>query len=142
MAEIKTKKTKASPETFLNTVKEEQKRKDSFVILELMKKATKSQPKMWGSAIIGLGAYNYRLSNGKLNDWFMLGFSPRKQNFALYLMGPKEEKFETLLGKLGKYERPKGCIYIKRLSDIDAKVLLQIFELQVKECTKALKEGL
>jgi hypothetical protein len=136
MAEIKTKKNSASPEAFLNTIKEEQKRKDSFVILELMKKATKSEPKMWGSAIIGLGDSSYTLANGKENDWFMIGFSPRKQNFALYLTGPKKEKFESILGKLGKYstsrEGNKGCIYINKIADIDTKVLLELFQLQVK----------
>ena len=140
MAEIKTKKTTASPEAFLNTIKEEQKRKDSFVILELMKKAAKSEPKMWGGAIIGLGDYHYTLSGGKQNDWFMIGFSPRKQNFAFYLMGDKTEKFNTLLGKIGKYSRSKanGCIYINKIADINTKVLLQLFEMQVKVCKEVL----
>jgi hypothetical protein len=135
MAEIKTKKTAASPETFLNTIKEEQKRKDGFVILELMKKATKSEPKMWGSAIIGLGESSYTLANGKENDWFMIGFSPRKQNFALYLTGAKTEKSHELLGKLGKYstsQEGKGCLYINKIAEIDTKVLFQLFETQVK----------
>lgn len=134
MAEIKTKKTKASPETFLNTIKEEQKRKDAFAIMELMKKATKSEPKMWGSAIIGVGEHFYTLSNGKKNDWFMIGFSPRKQNFSLYLMGPKEEKYQALLDKLGKHDTGKGCLYINKIADVDTKVLSQLFELQVKAC--------
>jgi Domain of unknown function (DU1801) len=137
MAEIKTKKTAASPEDFLNAIKEEQKRKDSFVILELMKKATKSEPHMWGGAIIGQGKHKYTLSNGKENDWFMIGFSPRKQKFALYLMGEKAEKFEALLAKVGKYSRSKGCIYINKISDIDTGVLFKVFELQVKVCQKS-----
>ncbi len=136
MAEIKTKKTTASPEDFLNTIKEEQKRKDSFAIMELMKKASKSEPKMWGGAIIGLGDHKYTLSNGKENPWFMIGFSPRQKNFALYLMGEKGDKFQALLDKMGKYSRSKanGCLYINKISDIDTKVLLQLFELQVKAC--------
>ena len=138
MAEIKTKKTAASPETFLNTIKEEQKRKDSFIILELMKKATKSEPKMWGSAIIGFGEFRYILSGGKKNDWFMIGFSPRKQNFALYLMGAKGDKFDALLSKMGKYSTSKGdnkgCLYINKIAEIDTKVLQQLFETQVKVC--------
>jgi hypothetical protein len=136
MAEIKTKKNSASPEAFLSTIREEQKRKDSFVILELMKKAAKSEPKMWGSAIIGLGESSYTLANGKENDWFMIGFSPRKQNFALYLTGEKTKKFDTLLGKLGKFstskEGNKGCLYINKIAEIDTKVLLELFETQVK----------
>jgi len=134
MAEIKTKKTKASPETFLNTIKEEQKRIDAFAILELMKKATKSEPKMWGSAIIGLGDFYYILSSGKKNDWFMIGFSPRKQNFTLYLMGPKEDKYHELLKKLGKHSTGKGCLYINKIAEVDTNVLLKLFKLQVKYC--------
>jgi Domain of unknown function (DU1801) len=141
MAENKTKKTTASPETFLNTIKEEQRRKDGFTILELMKKAAKSEPKMWGSAIIGLGDFKYTLSGGKENPWFMIGFSPRKQSFAFYLMGEKGEKYETQLGKIGKYSREKGCFHIKKIADIDVKTLSALFEMQVKACEKALKEN-
>jgi hypothetical protein len=137
MAENKTQKTKANPEAFLNTIKEEQKRKDAFVVLELMKKATKSEPRMWGGAIIGLGDYHYTLSTGKKNEWFMIGFSPRKQNFALYLMGPKEGKYQELLVKLGKHSTGKGCLYINKIAEVDTKVLLQLFELQVKYCKTA-----
>jgi uncharacterized protein YdhG (YjbR/CyaY superfamily) len=138
MAEIKTKKTAASPEAFLNTIKEEQKRKDSFVILELMKKASKSEPKMWGGAIIGFGEFRYILSGGKMNDWFMIGFSPRKQNFALYLMGAKGAKYDTSLGKIGKYSTSKGdnkgCLYINKIAEVDTKALQELFEAQVKVC--------
>jgi len=137
MAENKTQKTTASAEAFLNTIKEEQKRKDAFVILELMKKATNSAPKMWGSAIIGLGDHHYTLSSGKKNEWFMIGFSPRKQNFALYLMGPKEGKYQELLGKLGKHSTGKGCLYINKIADIDTRILSQLFDLQVKKCKAA-----
>jgi len=137
MAEIKTKKTTASPEAFLNTIKEEKKRNDSFIILELMKKATHSEPKMWGSAIIGFWNSKYTLSNGKENDWFLLGFSPRKQNFALYLTGQKAKNYKKLLGKLGEYstsgEDDKGCLYIKKIADVDSKVLLALFESHVNQ---------
>jgi Domain of unknown function (DU1801) len=132
MAELKTKKTTASPEAFLNTIKEEQKRKDSFVILELMKKVSKSEPEMWGGAIIGFGDSKYTLANGKENDWFIMGFSPRKQNFAIYSMGARTKELETLLGKLGKYSTSKGCLYIKKIADIDTKVLQDLFELRAK----------
>jgi len=132
MAENKTQKTKASVEGFLKTIREEQKQKDAFAILELMKKATKSEPKMWGSAIIGLGDSSYKLASGKENEWFKIGFASRSKDFALYLMGEKAEKFEALLGKLGKHSRGKGCLYINKIADVDQKVLLQMFELQVK----------
>jgi hypothetical protein len=132
MAENKTQKTKASPEAFLKTIKEEQRQKDAFTILELMKKATKSEPKMWGSAIIGLGDSSYKLASGKENEWFKIGFAARSKDFALYLMGEKAEKFEALLGKLGKHSMGKGCLYINKIADVDTKVLQQLFELQVK----------
>jgi hypothetical protein len=137
MAEIKTKKNAASPEAFLNTIKETDKRKDAFAIMELMKKATKSEPKMWGSAIVGFGESSYTLANGKQNDWFVMGFSPRKQNFALYLTGQKAEKYNELIGRLGKYttsgEDGKGCLYIKRIADVDTEVLQQLLESHVKK---------
>lgn len=132
MAELKTKKNDASVETFLNTIKEEEKRKDAFTILEMMKKATKSEPKMWGGAIIGLGESSYTLSNGKKNDWFLIGFSPRKQSFSLYLFGKHEEKFQASLKKLGKHEMSKGCLHIKKIEDIDINVLREMFETHVK----------
>lgn len=134
MAEIKTKKTAASPETFLNGIKEEQKRKDGLVILEMMKKATNGEARVWGSAIIGAGNYYYTSSNGKKNDWFKLGFSPRKQNFALYLMGAKGDGYYALLEKLGKHSIGKSCLYINKISDIDTNVLMRIFKLQVEAC--------
>ncbi len=132
MAEMKTKKTTASVEDFLKTIKEEQKQKDAFTILEMMKKATKSEPKMWGTAIIGLGEHSYKLASGEKNEWFQIGFASRAKDFSLYLMGEKADKFHTLLGKLGKHSRGKGCLYINKIDDIDRKVLLQLFELQVK----------
>lgn len=134
MAEIKTKMTKASPEAFLNTIKEEQRRKDAFILLEMMKKATRGEARMWGSAIIGVGDHKYTLSSGKENPWFLQGFAARKKDFALYLMGEKGEKYHALLGKLGKHSISKGCLYINKITDIDTKVLHQILELQVKAC--------
>ena len=136
MAELKTKKNAASPETFLNTIKEVEKRADAFTILQLMKKATKSQPKMWGTAIVGFGESSYTLSNGKQNPWFLMGFSPRKQNFALYLTGQKAEKYNDLINKLGKHstsgEDGKGCLYINKIADVEVKVLQQLFESHVR----------
>ena len=123
MAEIKTKETRASVEVFLNKIKEEQKRKDGFAILEMMKKATKEEPKMWGSAIIGFGNVRYKSPNtGREVDWFRIGFSPRKANFSLYLMLKMEDQAATLK-KLGKHKTGGGCLYINKLSDVDLKVL-------------------
>jgi len=135
MAEMKTKKTTASVEGFLNKIKNEQKRKDSFVILELMKKATRSDAKMWGTAIVGLGNHSYKLASGKENEWFQIGFASRSKDFSLYLMGDKGDKYNTLLGKLGKHSFSGGCLHIGKIADIDTKVLQQLFELQVKACS-------
>ncbi len=132
MAENKTQKTKASVEGFLNTIKEEQKRKDSFTILELMKKATKSEPKMWGTAIVGLGDSTYKLASGKENEWFQIGFASRSKDFSIYMMGEKGEKYNALLNKLGKHSFSGGCLHVGKIADVDTKVLLQLFELQVK----------
>lgn len=133
MAELKTKKTAVSPESFLKTIKKEDRRKDSFAIMELMKKATKSEGKMWGGSIIGFGDYLYKYPNGREMDWFMMGFSPRAKNFALYC-GATADENKDLLKKLGKHETGKGCLYIKKVSDIDAKVLSKILVNQVKKC--------
>ena len=122
-AEIKTKQTSASVEDFINTVKDEQKRKDSFVLLEMMKKASGEEPKMWGNSLIGFGNKRYKSpSSGREVDWFLIGFSPRKANLSLYLMiNHKEHAAE--IKKLGKHKTAGGCIYINKLEDIDLKVL-------------------
>ncbi len=124
LAVIKTQETTASVEGFINTtVNEDQKRKDSFIILEMMKKATKAEPKMWGSSIIGFGNKRYKSSaTGREVDWLLIGFSPRKTNISLYFTtGIK--KHTAALKKLGKYKTGVGCLYINKLEDIDIKVL-------------------
>ncbi|MBX3080348.1 MAG: DUF1801 domain-containing protein [Anaerolineae bacterium] len=138
MAEMKTKKTEQSVEAFLNTVSDEQKRKDSFVILDMMQKAA-GEAKMWGESIVGCG--NMRLkyeSTGKEVDWFPIGFSPRKQALTLYLRLGGDHSPE-LLTKLGKFTTGKGCLYIKKLADVDVEVLKQLIDSTLKytESTKA-----
>lgn len=133
MAEIKTKQTAASVKDFLNTVQDEQKRKDCFVILEMMEKASGEEPKMWGSSIIGFG--NVRLKSpatGREVDWLRIGFSPRKANFSLYLTGDIK-KYAVNLKKLGKHKTGMGCLYINKLEDIDIKVLKGMIEVSLKE---------
>ncbi len=125
MAELKTKKTELSVEAFLKKVPEEQKQKDAFAILEMMEKATKSKGKMWGSAIIGFGEKLLKYESGRELDWFVMGFSPRKQNFALYIPGTVEKQ-QVLLKKLGKHKTGKGCLYINKLEEVDLKVLKEI----------------
>jgi hypothetical protein len=126
LAEIKTKQTSASVEDFIISVKDEQKRKDSFVILEMMRKASGEEPKMWGGSIIGFGNKRYKSpSSGREVDWFLIGFSPRKANLSLYLMINHKEH-NAAIKKLGKHKTSGGCIYINKLEDIDLKVLKEI----------------
>jgi hypothetical protein len=133
LAVIKTKETAASVEKFLNAIEVEQKRKDSFVLLELFKKATGEKPKMWGSAIIGFGNKRYKSpTSGREVDWFRIGFAPRKANLSLYLMINHKEH-AAALKKLGKYKTDGGCIYINKLDDVDRKVLKGMIEAALKE---------
>lgn len=125
MAELKTKKTELSVDAFLNQVAEPQKQKDAYAIRTLMEKATKAKAKMWGSAIVGFGDKVLTYDSGRKLDWFVMGFSPRKQNFALYIPGAVEDK-AGILKKLGKYKTGKGCLYINKLEEIDGTILKKI----------------
>jgi hypothetical protein len=132
-AEIKTKENDSSVEDFINSVPNEQKRKDSFVIVELMKKATGDEPKMWGNAIIGFGKLRYKSTSGREVDWMKIAFSPRKANLTIYLMDMK--KHADALTKLGKHKIGGGCLYINKLEDIDIKVLEKMIKAVVKSKT-------
>lgn len=132
LAKIKTQPTAASVEKFLNAVEDEQQRKDSFAILELMKKASGEAPKMWGTSIIGFG--NVRITSpasGREVDWLRIGFAPRKANISLYITGDIK-KHDALLKKLGKHSTGKGCLYVKRLADVDTKVLEKMIQTSLK----------
>lgn len=133
MAELKTKPTKEKAEDFLKTIEPEQKRLDSFALLEIFKKVTKEKPVMWGTAIIGFGMYHYKSERSSQEGyWPLTGFSPRKQNLTLYLMnGFKDD--ENLLKKLGKHKTSVGCLYINKLSDIDVKILTKLIEKSFKQ---------
>lgn len=128
MVELKTKQNNASVEDFINAVEAEQKRKDAFEILEMMRQLTKEKPKMWGSSIIGFGDVRYKYASGREGDWFKVGFSPRKANISLYLMGCDISKADSILGRLGKYKTGKGCLYINKLIDIDKEVLKELIK--------------
>ena len=132
MAEIKTKPTAASVEDFINGVQDEKKRKDSFVLLEMMKKATGEEPKMWGSSLIGFGNISVKSpATGREVDWLQIGFSPRKANLSLYLCGDIR-KHAAALEKLGKHKTGVGCLYITKLADIDITVLKEIIGAALK----------
>ena len=127
MAEMKTVQTEASVEDFLNLIENDQKREDCFEIVKMMKQVTKKEPKMWGPSIIGFGSYHYKYESGREGDAPQIGFSPRKQNITLYiLLGADHEN--PLLQKLGKHSTGKGCLYIKRLVDVDKKVLQELIK--------------
>lgn len=128
MAEPKTKPTKESVKDFLNKVEPEEKRQDSFTLLEMFQKITGEKAVMWGDSIVGFGQYHYKSERSRQEgDWLLTGFSPRKQNLTLYIMAGNKDNQE-LLGKLGKHKASGGCLYLNRLSDIDQKVLGKLIE--------------
>lgn len=131
LADIKTKPTSASVEDFISSVKDEQKRKDSFVLLEMMKKATGEEPVLWSNSIIGFGNKRYKSpATGREVDWLLIGFSPRKVNLSLHLMVDFKEQ-AAALKKLGKYKTGVGCLYINKLEEIDLKVLKRIIDVSL-----------
>ena len=130
MAELKTKKTKAIVKKFLDGVKDEKKRKDSYTILELMQQVTKAEPEMWGTSMVGFGSYHYKYASGREGDWFVTGFSPRKQSLTLYIMAGIS-KYPDLLKKLGKFKTGKGCLYINKIEDVDIKILKELIKQSV-----------
>ena len=131
MAELKTQRNDKNVEDFLNTVSDEKKRTDSFTILELMEDVTGSEAEMWGDSIIGFGSYYYKYASGRNAEWFLTGFSPRKQNLTLYIMSGFDE-YDELLQKLGKHSTGKSCLYVKRLEDVDQDVLRDLVSKSVE----------
>lgn len=136
MAELKTKKTEASVEDFLNSVADEKKKADGLTLLKIFKKVTKEEPRMWGESIVGFGQYHYKSErSSQQGDWPLVGFSPRKQNLTLYLMSGFD-KISGLLAKLGKHKTSVGCLYINKLSDVDLDVLEEVVELGFENMKK------
>ena len=132
LAIIKTKETGSSVEDFINSVKDEGQRKDSFIILKMMQKATKEKPKMWGSSMIGFGNKIYKSpATGREVEWFKIGFSPRKANISLHLV-LDIKKYAAELKKLGKHKTGVGCLYINKLDDVDVKVLEKLINTAAK----------
>ena len=130
MAEIKTKLTGKSPTAFINALEDERRRKDCRELIALIREATGKPAKMWGS-IVGFDTYRLKYANGREIDFMLTGFSPRKQDLVLYL-GPGLER-KDLLAKLGKHKTGKGCLYLKRLDDIDRGVLRTLIDGAVHE---------
>lgn len=138
-ADLKTKETPVDVDDFLDTVGNVTIRDDCRKIIKLMSKATNAEPKMWGTKIIGFGNQHLKYESGRELDWMQIGFSPRKANLTLYGLSLDDD----LLTKLGKHKLGKGCLYFKRLSDIDEIVLEKLIEKSVeniKEQNKKVKE--
>ena len=135
MAEPKTQRTKRSVDAFLKSIPDEQKRKDAFALVDIMRKTTKAEPVMWGSNIVGFGAYRYKYASGREGDWPLTGFSPRKQNLTLYIMSGFEQ-YDELLKSLGKFKTGKACLYVKRLDDIDLPTLRKLIKQSVQHMIK------
>jgi hypothetical protein len=132
MAKTKTKETEVKVIDFIDSfVDNEQKKNDSFQLMELMEKWTGFKPKMWGPSIIGFGSYHYKYASGHEGDAPMIAFSPRKAAFSLYVYSATPEN-KHLLDDLGKFKITKGCIYVKKLSDINIPALKKICDASIK----------
>lgn len=139
MAAIKTQKNDVNVMSFLESVKDEIKRKEGMTLLAMLKKITRQEPKMWGSSIVGFGSFHYKSERSKQEgDWFMTGFSPRKQNLTVYII-PGFSKYETLMKKLGKYKTSVSCLYINKLADVDSKVLIELITVAYKDMKEKYK---
>ena len=140
MAEVKTKQNNASVTSFLAAVEDKQQRSDSKKLSKMMRAATGARAKMWGSLIVGFGSYHYKYASGQEGDWPLVGYSPRKQNLSIYIMAGFAGS-DKLLAKLGKHKTGKSCLYIKRLADVDEKVLNTLIEKSVKHMRSKYETG-
>jgi len=135
MAKNKTTETESSVIDFINTVADEKKRIDALQLVRLMKEQTGFEAKMWGAGIVGFGSYHYKYDSGHEGDAPLVGFSPRKDAISLYLY-PSFENKEELLSKFGKHKAGKGCIYIKKIADIEVEILKKMISLSVENLNK------
>ncbi|MFX1296129.1 MAG: DUF1801 domain-containing protein [Promethearchaeota archaeon] len=135
MAELKTKPNDQNVEEFLKKVENPRKRNDSFEILNLMREVTQEEPIIWGDSIVGFGSYHYKYASGREEDWFQIGFSPRKQSLTICIV-PEIERFEDILNRLGKFRTGKSCLYINKLQDINLLTLKELMEKSVKYLRK------
>lgn len=130
MAELKTKPTKESVNEFIGKVADEKRRTDCRAIIKLMTEATGAKPEMWGPSIVGFGRYHYKYESGREADWMITGFSPRKSDLTLYLMGGFD-RVPDLMKRLGKHKTGKGCLYLKNLDEVDLDVLRELVDQSV-----------
>ena len=125
MADNKTQKTGASVDGFLAAVEHPRRREDGRVLLRMMREVTGLEPEMWGPSIVGFGDYHYRYESGREGDFFLVGFSPRKQSLSLYLPAGFPE-YDALLAALGKHRKAASCLYVNKLADVDLAVLRRL----------------
>ena len=125
MSDLKTQPTREDAEAFLESVADTQRREDSLKLLAFMNKVTGEEPVMWGTSIVGFGKYRYKYASGREGDWPKVAFAPRKQALTLYITDRMEEN-QDLLSKLGTFKTSVGCIYVKKLDDIDLNVLEEL----------------
>ncbi|MFI0607308.1 MAG: DUF1801 domain-containing protein [Anaerolineae bacterium] len=129
MSQLKTVPNDASVDAFLAGV-DGRRQQDCLTLMDLMREATGEEPRMWGEAIVGFGSYRYRYASGREGDWFLAGFSPRKQNLTLYLMGGFQG-YPELLAALGRHSTGQSCLYVKSLADVDMDRLRSLVQASV-----------
>jgi hypothetical protein len=140
MAKLKTTETNASVDAYLDAIADETRREDCRTLIKLMSKATKAAPKMWGTSIVGFGKYHYKYASGHEGDMCLTGFASRKPAISIYLGCAAGAQFATVLASLGKHKMGKGCLYVKRLADVDQTTLAKLIKMSidaVKKLTKA-----
>jgi len=135
MAELKTKETAASVEAFLDGIADEARRADCRALVAMMREITGAEPKLWGASIVGFGTYHYRYASGHEGDTCLAGFSPRKKELTLYLL-PGLDRFRPLLDRLGRHREGKGCLYLRRLADVDTAALHELVAASVAEARR------
>lgn len=138
MAELKTKPNQSSVTAFINGIENKQKKADARKVAAMMRKATGSRARMWGSSIVGYGKYRYTNAAGKECEFMLTGFSPRKQALTLYIM-PGFSESKALMKKLGRHTTGKSCLYLKRLADVDESVLRKLINESVQRMRKMYK---
>ena len=131
MATLKTVPTKASVRSFLKSIDDDQRRKDCETLVRIMKQVTRAGPVMWGPSIVGFGTYHYKYASGREGDWFLTGFSPRKQALTVYIMAGFQ-RYPTLMKQLGRHSTGSSCLYVKRLADLDLDVLKELIRESVR----------
>lgn len=141
MATLKTQENKASVKQFIDGLENSSRKKDCLTVRKMMQEITGKRAKMWGSSIVGFGSYHYKYASGREGDYFVTGFSLRKQNFTIYIM-PGYTNYSHLLDKIGKYKMGKSCLYVKSLDDIDLDVLRTLITESVNEMKALYKTNL